>query len=103
LTACKPSSPDIPIPTSAAFPSQSKPSKLHPEKKGTHLDHANVIRSISNGQSHGSVTVLDKPDDERFLEWRYTAAYHAFTQCRKPKQQFFVVFAFKGLRGMWHY
>jgi hypothetical protein len=43
-----------------------------------YLDHANVIGTIADGESHDTQTVLDEPDDQCLLKRRYSAADNAF-------------------------
>lgn len=52
-----------------------------------YLNHANIIGAISDCQGHCAKTVLHKFDDERFLQRRHTATYHAFTKHRQAEQK----------------
>lgn len=44
-----------------------------------HLNHADVVGTISDSQSHNTKPILDEVDDERFLQRRHSATYDGLT------------------------
>ena len=50
-----------------------------------HLDHADIVSSVADGQRHGSETVFNKSDYESLLQGRYSTTYDSFAHCRKAK------------------
>lgn len=49
------------------------------------LDHANVVRAVTNGKRHGTNAILDQLDHKRLLEWGDTAADHALALHRESQ------------------
>jgi hypothetical protein len=52
-----------------------------------YLDHANIIGAVANGQCHSTKSILDKLDNEGFLQRGNSTADNTFTLHGQPKQQ----------------
>ena len=55
------------------------------------LDHADVVRTVANGQCHCAYALLNQFDNERFLQWRDTTANDALALHGELQQQMFVL------------
>jgi hypothetical protein len=47
------------------------------------LDHAHVVRTVTDCQENALLVLLDKFDDESFLKWRYSATDDCATHERE--------------------
>jgi hypothetical protein len=47
------------------------------------LDHAHVVRTVTDCQENALLVLLDKFDDESFLKWRYPATDDCATHERE--------------------
>ena len=55
------------------------------------LDHADIVRAVSNRERHRPEAILDEFHHKRLLERRHTAADHALALHREPQEQVLVL------------
>lgn len=56
------------------------------------LNHADIVRSISDGKCHGTETILHQIHNECFLERRHSTTDYTVAQGSETKQNGFVLF-----------
>jgi hypothetical protein len=56
-----------------------------------YLDHANIIGVVADGQCHSTKAILDKLDEESFLQRGNSTADNTFALDGQPKQQILIL------------